>query len=175
MVATFALQQHPQAAASTSQRCQQPVQQLRAPLCRPSRPAPRSRRAMSATAVASPAVEKVALRTYRADQLSPEELKRVLARPRIDFTSILNVVRRRDGTLGGGGVGIDRRRSMWEARRLGGVPYLARGGAPPPMRVGAGGEQGCTRAPCTCGFCHARGGLPMAVDAAGRAPGRQGG
>lgn len=54
----------------------------------------RATRAMTISAVASP-VET--LKTYKYDTLSQHEIKALLQRPRIDFTSILNTVRAHAG------------------------------------------------------------------------------
>lgn len=57
-------------------------------------PAAASRRTcrLSVLATAATMEQSQVLRTYQYDRLSPSELKSVLARPRIDFTSILNTV-----------------------------------------------------------------------------------
>lgn len=79
------------APASSSGRCPAPVAGGRGS----SRRSAASRAAPLAAAMAAaapPAEKQQTLRTYRLEDLGPAELKQVLARPRVDFTSILGTV-----------------------------------------------------------------------------------
>lgn len=78
-------------APASKQAC--PTQRLATPRIS-SRCARQQRLQVNAVAMEAPST----LRTYQYSKLNPAELKQVLARPRIDFTSILNTVSRASTT-----------------------------------------------------------------------------
>jgi len=68
---------------------QLPSSAVRPPLARLGRP----RRAMASQPLAAAVAAVPGLRTYSLDKLSASEQKALMARPRVDFTSIVDTVR----------------------------------------------------------------------------------